>query len=133
MTHNRNSETAWNYHQATKHSYTSIRANPHFMDWNNQPLPFKIYPALEPLRLPDEVRQSGVAALSAIAESVPGQTIASTDLEAVAQLLYLSAGITRKRKYPGGEIYFRAAACTGALYEVELYLVCGRQIGRAHV
>jgi SagB-type dehydrogenase family enzyme len=44
----------------------------------------------------------------------------------VAQLLYLSAGITRKRKYPGGEIYFRAAACTGALYEVELYLVCGR-------
>jgi SagB-type dehydrogenase family enzyme len=47
------------------------------------------------------------------------------DLEAVAQLLYLSAGITRRRKYSGGEIYFRAAACTGALYEVELYLVCG--------
>ena len=43
----------------------------------------------------------------------------------IAQLLYLSAGITRHRKYPGGEIYFRAAACTGALYEVELYLVCG--------
>src|SRR5206468_9796952 len=61
----------------------------------------------------------------AIAESVPPQTIAAPDLEAVAQLLYLSAGITRKRKYPGGEIYFRAAACTGALYEVELYLVCG--------
>src|SRR4029077_17498355 len=40
-------------------------------------------------------------------------------------LLYLSAGITRHRKYPGGEIYFRAAACTGALYEIELYLVCG--------
>ena len=46
-------------------------------------------------------------------------------MEAVAQLLYLSAGITRQRKYSGGEIYFRAAACTGALYEVELYLVCG--------
>jgi len=39
-------------------------------------------------------------------------------------LLYLSAGITRKRSYSGGELYFRAAACTGALYEVELYLVC---------
>ncbi|PYY12588.1 MAG: hypothetical protein DMG61_16165, partial [Acidobacteria bacterium] len=33
--------------------------------------------------------------------------------------------ITGRRKHPGGEIYFRAAACTGALYEVELYLVCG--------
>jgi hypothetical protein len=24
-----------------------------------------------------------------------------------------------------GEIYFRAAACTGALYEIELYIVTG--------
>jgi SagB-type dehydrogenase family enzyme len=124
MTDNRNPEAAWTYHDATKHSYTSIRTNPHFMDWSNQPLPFKIYPTLELMRLPGEARQTGVAALSAIAESVPAQTNASPDLEAVAQLLYLSAGITRKRKYSGGELYFRAAACTGALYEVELYLVC---------
>jgi len=88
-------------------------------------LPFKIYPTLEPLRLPVEVPQTEVAALSAIAESIPSQTNAAPDLAAVAQLLYLSAGITRKRNYPGGEIYFRAAACTGALYEVELYLVSG--------
>src|SRR5882757_7980394 len=125
MTDNRNPEAAWTYHEATKHSYSSIRTNPHFMDWSNQPLPFKIYPTLEPLHLPAEMRQTGVAALSAIAESVPARTYASPDLEAVAQLLYLSAGITRKRKYSGGEIFFRAAACTGALYEVELYLVCG--------
>ncbi len=130
MTDNRNSDAAWNYHNATKHSYASIRRNTHFMDWSNQPLPFKIYPTLEPMRLPGEVRQSGVAALSAIAERVPGQTNASPDLEAVAQLLYLSAGITRRRKYSGGEIYFRAAACTGALYEVELYLVCGELGGQ---
>ena len=125
MPDNRNPEVAWTYHNATKHSYTSIRTNPHFMDWSNQPLSFKIYPTLEPLRLPAEVRQTGVAALSAIAERVPAHTNASPDLEAVAQLLYLSAGISRKRSYAGGEIYFRAAACTGALYEVELYLVCG--------
>jgi len=125
MTDNRNAEAAWTYHQATKHSYTSIRINPHFMDWSNQPLPFKIYPTLELMRLPGALRQTGVAALSAISESVPAHTNASPDLEAVAQLLYLSAGITRKRNYPGGELYFRAAASTGALYEVELYLVCG--------
>src|SRR5881275_3564029 len=125
MTDNRNSEAAWAYHEATKHSYLSIRANPHFLDWANQPLPFKIYPTLERLRLPGEVRPSRIAALSAIAKSIPADTVAVPDLGVVAQLLYLSAGITRQRKYPGGEIYFRAAACTGALYEVELYLVCG--------
>jgi SagB-type dehydrogenase family enzyme len=122
---NRHVEAAWSYHDATKHSYASIRANPHFLDFANQPLPFKIYPALEPSRLPSEVRQTGIAALSAIAEQVPAQTNGTVDLTALAQLLHLSAGITRHRKYPGGEIFFRAAACTGALYEVELYLICG--------
>src|SRR5467141_133207 len=115
MSDNRNLEAAWTYHDATKHSYASIRANTHFMDWSNQPLPFKIYPSLEPMRLPNEMNQTGVAALSAIAESVPALTSAAPDLEAVAQLLYLSAGITRKRSYAGREFYFRAAACTGAL------------------
>jgi SagB-type dehydrogenase family enzyme len=124
MPSNANAEAAWNYHEATKHSYTSVRTNPHFLDFANQPLPFKIYPALEPARMPTEVRQSGVAALSAIAATVPVQTNIAPDFQAIAQLLFLSAGITRQRKYSGGEIYFRAAACTGALYEVELYLVC---------
>lgn len=137
MPNNSNTEAAWNYHEATKHSYISVRTNPHSLDFANQPLPFKIYPALEPSRLPTEVRQTGVAALSAIASSVPTQNLLQTpvrtnaapDLETVAQLLYLSAGITRQRKYSGGEIFFRAAACTGALYEVELYLISGDLAG----
>lgn len=129
MTDNRNLEAAWSYHDATKHSYASIRNNLHFLDWANQPLPFKIYAAPEPLPLPREVRQTGVAALSAIAENIHVGAHAAPDLEALAQLLYLSAGITRHRKHPGGEIYFRAAACTGALYEVELYIVCGDLTG----
>jgi SagB-type dehydrogenase family enzyme len=95
------------------------------LDWANQPLPFKIYPTLEPLSLPREVCQTGVAALSAIAESIPAGTTPLPDLRAVAELLYFAAGVTRQREYPGRELYFRAAACTGALYEVELYLVCG--------
>ena len=133
MTNNLDVKAAWKYHDATRHSYSSVRTNPHLLDFSNQPLPFKIYPALEPSRMPTEVLQTGVAALSAIAGSSAGPTCipsnAALNLEAVAELLYLSAGITRQRKYSGGEIYFRAAACTGALYEVELYLVCGDVCG----
>jgi SagB-type dehydrogenase family enzyme len=126
MSNNKNIATALGYHDATKHSYSSVRFNPHSLDFDNQPLPFKIYPELELLRMPAEVRQTGIAALSAISSSVALTTVTAVpDLEAIAQLLFLSAGITRQRKYPGGEIYFRAAACTGALYEIELYLVCG--------
>ncbi|MGA8150090.1 MAG: SagB/ThcOx family dehydrogenase [Terriglobales bacterium] len=125
MTHNSDPEAAWTYHNATKHSFASVRDQQHFLDWENQPLPFKIYPTLEIRPLPRDVGQTGVAALSAIAERISDGVEALPNLETVSQLLYLSAGITRARKYPGGEIYFRAAACTGALYEVELYVVCG--------
>src|ERR1700694_1753 len=119
---NLNSEAAWSYHNATRHSYASIRTHQLFLDFATQPIPFKIYPTLEPSRLPGEVRQTGVAALSAISTIIPEQTNAAPDLKAVAQLLYLSAGITRHRTYSGGEIYFRAEACTGAVYEGGRYL-----------
>jgi hypothetical protein len=121
---NQDIAAAWNYHNSTKHSYASIRTNPHVLDWENKPLLFKIYPTLEVTRLPRDVKQTGVAALSAIATSSTATTEAVPDLESLAHLLHLSAGVTKTKKYPGGETFFRAAACTGALYEIELYLVC---------
>jgi len=123
---NRDTQAAWKYHDGTKHSYWSIRNNPHFLDWSNRPQPFKIYPNIEPLPLSRDVPQTGVAALSAISEPVLSSRADSVpDLQDLARILYFSAGITKQRKYPGGEIYFRAAACTGALYEIELYVVTG--------
>src|SRR6267378_1215436 len=121
---NRDIEATWKYHDGTKHSYWSIRNSPHFLDWANRPQPFKIYPKIEPLPLPCDLPQTGVAALSAISEPVPSSRVDSVpDIQDLARILYFSAGITKQRKYPGGEIYFRAAACTGALYEIELYVV----------
>jgi SagB-type dehydrogenase family enzyme len=123
---NRDIQAAWKYHDGTKHSHWSIRNNPHLLDWANRPLPFKIYPKIEPLSLSRDVPQTGVAALSAISKPVPSSRADSVpDLQDLARILYFSAGITKQRAYPGGEIYFRAAACTGALYEIELYVVTG--------
>src|SRR5271167_1295501 len=123
---NRDIQAAWKYHDDTKHSSWSIRNNPHFLDWANRPLPFKIYPKIESFPLPRDMSQTGVAALSAISEPVPRSPAdPMPDLQDLARTLYFSAGITKQRAYPGGEIYFRAAACTGALYEIELYVVTG--------
>src|SRR6267143_2200160 len=122
---NREIQVAWKYHDGTKHSYWSVRKHPHFLDWANRPLPFKIYPTIESLPLPRDVPQTGVVVLSAISEAVPSSRADSVpSVRDLARLLYFSAGITKQRAYPGGEIYFRAAACTGALYEIELFVVC---------
>ena len=127
---NRDLQATWKYHDGTKHSSWSIRNSPHFLDWANRPQQFKIYPSIEPLPLSRDVPQTGVAALSAISERVPSSRADSVpDLQDLARILYFSAGITKQREYPGGEIYFRAAACTGALYEIELYVVTGDLTG----
>lgn len=103
--------------------------HPHVLDWENKPLLFKIYPTLEVTRLPRDFRETGMPALTAIASRV--ETAASAvageavpDLETLAELLFFSAGVTRSKKHPQGETFFRAAACTGALYEIEIYVVC---------
>src|SRR6476646_5909315 len=119
-------QATWKYHDGTKHSYRSIRTSPHYLDWANRPLPFKIYPKIEPFSLPRDLPQTGVSVLSAISGRVPSLGVESVPgVEDLARLLYFSAGITKQRAYSGGEIYFRAAACTGALYEIELYVVSG--------
>ena len=124
---NRNLDALWNYHNTTKHSYQSIRTSAHYLDWTTYPFPFKIYTDLDPIPLPREWAGSDADALSAIASTGTAPTAGvAPDLRTLAALLFHSAGVTRHRTFPGGNIYFRAAACTGALYEVELYLVCGR-------
>jgi len=122
---NRDTAAAWEYHNATKHTYWSVRLETHQLDWANEPLPFKLYRGLEPIRLPRDLTATDVPCLEAIAcPDYPAEKEAP-DLATLASLLYFSAGITKRIRYPGGDIYFRAAACTGALYHIDLYLVCG--------
>jgi SagB-type dehydrogenase family enzyme len=121
---NRDTSRSWAYHNATKHSEWSIRASPHYLDFANQPISLKIYTTIDPIPLPRDADQTGVSALSAIASTGTPPVGSVPTLNDLARILYFSAGITKKKTYPGGEIYFRAASCTGALYEFELYVVC---------
>jgi len=115
------------YHEHTKHSVARLQTSQHFLDWEIQPRPFKIYPTLEPIPLPRDWPDSSAPALEAIVSpGEPPGTDVVPDLTALARLLHFSAGITRRKVHPGGhEMHFRAAACTGALYHIDLYLVCG--------
>lgn len=120
---NRQIAAAREYHQATKHSYDSVRSARHWLDWETKPLPFKIYPDLHALPLPPPAT-SGMPLAEALRGQVPAEGLPS--LESLAHVLYHAGGITKRRRLPdGGALYFRAAACTGALYHIELYVICG--------
>ena len=125
MSQNQNLDAAWQYHSGTKHSYLGIRTHPHILDWDNKPLLFKLYPTLEVTRLPRDFRETGMPALAAISgENISTKKESTPDVDTLARLLFFSAGVTRSRKHNQGETFFRAAACTGALYEIELYVAC---------
>jgi SagB-type dehydrogenase family enzyme len=120
------------YHERSKHSVASVRGDPHVLDWDNQPRPFKVYADLEPQPLPTELRGSRMLALDAIGGTGGrGSASAPLDLPGLARLVYFAAGVLRHKTYPGGEIFFRAAACTGALYHIDVYAVCADLEGLA--
>jgi SagB-type dehydrogenase family enzyme len=126
---NRDTRAVLEYHEATKHSESSIRASRHTLDWENQPLPFKVYRDLEPIELVKDFPSRDVPALAAIAGGAeapaPDAAERIPDLTVLSRILYLSAGITKRRAHPGGATYFRAYPNTGALYHIDLYLVAG--------
>ena len=113
-----NSDTgaARRFHDATKLSYISLATKP--------PL-YKEYPGLPTIALPADRPSPGMPALAAVGGR-PAPAAGPPDLAAIAQLLHYSAGLIRRSRLPSaGEVHYRAAASAGALYPIELYLVCG--------
>ena len=115
---------ALDYHETTKHSWERIHANRHTLDFANMPRPFKIYSDVARKPLPTGMTDSPVPALATLAEPrarAGGERVPS--LNELARVLS-AVGITKRQFYPGGEILFRGASCTGALYHIEVYVVC---------
>jgi len=111
--------TAREYHDRTTHSPASIRTSGHTLEWDIKPFPFKVYTDLPAIPLPRELDPLGIDTLAALAEPAPAA--ASLSLSQLAAVLYYAAGVTKKKTYPGGgEVLFRAAASTGALYQTEV-------------
>src|SRR5438093_213991 len=113
------------YHDLTAHTPDSVRSGGHTLDWDNKPFPFKVYTDIPGLHLPREVYLLATPSLAAIAGYGPPPRPRLT-LSALVSLLYYTAGVTKQKTYPGGgQVLFRAAASTGALYQTEVYVIVG--------
>jgi SagB-type dehydrogenase family enzyme len=63
---NEETERLFAYHQATKHTYHSVRANTHYLDWSNQPNPFRVYEGAPVTMLPPEPGFPDIGTFSAM-------------------------------------------------------------------
>jgi SagB-type dehydrogenase family enzyme len=113
------------YHDGTAHSPASVRSSTHTLEWDIKPFPFKVYVDAPALELPRDLDPLALPALAAVGARGSARPRPLT-LAALATLLYATAGVTKKKTYAGGgEVLFRAAASTGALYQTEVYVAAG--------
>ena len=128
---NRDIKIAKEYHEGTKHSYWSVRRGDHELDWATQPSTFKRHMGVPAFPLPLELDLP----LSNTMNSIEGAGRPSDDeyrplnLSRLAQVLYLSYGLTAKKVYPGASYYLRSAPSAGALYPNEVYPIVGEVEG----
>ena len=119
------------YHERTKHSPRCVRGDDFRLDHSNRPRPYKVYRDVPREPLPS-VRVVQQPTLSMVAESAADPlagTAASPpsplDRETLATLCYEASGVVKTVETDGRQMAFRAASCTGKLYHVDLYLICG--------
>jgi hypothetical protein len=75
---NEDTERLFAYHHATKHTFDSVRANAHFLDWRNQPNPFRSYEGAPLISLPADPGFPEIGAFAAMARLTEASTTAES-------------------------------------------------------
>jgi SagB-type dehydrogenase family enzyme len=95
---------------------------PHYMDWQHQPAPYKRYPGIPTVEL-FEITSFYQKKLWDIFDSSEIETPATDlNMESLSKILVLANGLTGKSRQGGMDFYYRSAPSAGALYPNEIYL-----------
>jgi len=131
---NQETERLFAYHHATKHTYHSVRSGAHYLDWINQPSPFRTYEGAPSIPLPPQpgfsdagtfATISALAEIGKVAESKPdGREHNLLDMEWLSRLMWHSMAVSAWKKAPmGGSRYsLRVNPSSGNLHPTETYL-----------
>ncbi len=132
---NRDTERLFAYHQATKHTYHSVRTNARYLDWRNQPDPFRGYQGAPCIDLPAEPGFPSAGTFAVMA-ALAGRTELPSEEEPehhekieldvtwLSRLLWHSMAVNAWKKVPGtGARYsLRVNPSSGNLHPTETYV-----------
>lgn len=113
-------KTIKDYHQQSKHQIHRYARALEYMDWANQPLPYRLYQGAEkiPLALINDETPLPYLALS---ESI--NTATPLSLSSVASMLQNSLGLSAWKQYGDSEWALRINPSSGNLHPTECYLL----------
>jgi SagB-type dehydrogenase family enzyme len=132
---NKDTERLFAYHQATKHTYHSVRANARYLDWHNQPDPFRRYEGVPTILLPPEPgfpNTGTFAVMAALAEGTKLSTgdaserreAIQLDLTWLSRFLWHSMAVSAWKKVPGSGARYslRVNPSSGNLHPTETHI-----------
>ncbi|MEZ5360169.1 MAG: SagB/ThcOx family dehydrogenase [Candidatus Zixiibacteriota bacterium] len=108
------------YHNETKHHFGRYARSLGYLDWANQPHPFRVYLEAEKAALMRVFSDSGISYQSLYINDEPSQVI---DLESISRFLRFSLGISAWKEYQGSRWALRVNPSSGNLHPTEAYLV----------
>jgi SagB-type dehydrogenase family enzyme len=111
------------YHQYSKHSYHRSAPGPGYMDWENQPDPFRRYDGAEVIPLNKNSLDEGPLYYEALSSNaIPARPLNS---ESLSQLLFDSLAISAWKSFQGSTWALRVNPSSGNLHPTEGYIICG--------
>ncbi len=124
---NQQAETVLRYHRETKHHYQRYARSSGYMDWRNQPNPFRLYEGIEPVRLPLLSRDPDAGYLHLYRRSTGEPR--SFSIESVAAFLELSLGLSAWKAIGGSRWSLRMNPSSGNLHPTECHLILPQMPG----
>ena len=111
------------YHQYSKHGYYRSAPGPGYMDWENQPDPFRRYDGTEIIKLKKVPLNEGPLFYEVLqSKKVPALPL---NLATLSQLLFDSLAISAWKSFQGSKWALRVNPSSGNLHPTEVYLICG--------
>jgi SagB-type dehydrogenase family enzyme len=111
------------YHQRTKHHLDQYAASPGFMDWANQPNPFRSFDGAARIELPHPALQAAPT-YDSLFTNCP--TPRPLDADLLGRLFHHSLALSAWKEIPGSAPWsLRINPSSGALHPTEGYLITG--------
>ncbi|MCG8004478.1 MAG: SagB family peptide dehydrogenase [Candidatus Thiodiazotropha lotti] len=111
------------YHERTKHHFDRYAAGPEYLDWEQQPNPFRLFEAAPQIKLPldfDELPEPGLASLSTLQSQL---ALKDWGLTEISSLLRFSMGLAAWKVYGPDRWSLRCNPSSGNLHPTETYLL----------
>lgn len=115
------------YHERTKHKRYKFANSPKYLDWENEPKPFRKYTGTEKIKLPLFDPEDSPPFYRAIfrLEDIQPQ---SFDINSISKLLLFSLGISAWKEYRGVRWALRCNPSAGNLHPTEAYIIAPPQL-----